>query len=466
MPGNCGQIVKKYLLQKEASGFKFTYKGKNEKGPDRVRRSLKRVRPHVSVPTDMPAKKVKQLLNEKIRSGDIDIGVSIVQREYQKLSVEKSGGVTTKTFTVDGRKHPLSKLRQKLFNKHEKFMRLNTNSYFEDIQDDELVNRLSLLGEYNHNEDFNYMKQKLKMYERSRNFQVWHDGSSIANHEHILFCINVLYDPAVFYTSKEYKEITGIDINVQREVETPKVYIIGRCKNNDEQLGYITTRVECLKELAIGLDLNEINEKYGNTVLHDTMRLFHGDGPAVALEAGNQKGGYYFCPSCDVHKCLTDDISHCYQQKPRSIQEKQQKVILGKLGRSKSLRKETCPFENLSAVQMKEELLSRKIDLKKLKTTKKDLLPELKRELRGVKRVPILLLNDPLIELGELGLSKYEISMVECMHDIGNHIDNLLEELPHHLIKEADKLLIKNMITAYNSEKEQKRCCDRRFYYK
>ena len=59
-------------------------------------------------------------------------------------------------------------------------------------------------------------------------------------------------------------------------------------------------------------------------------------------------------------------------------------------------------------------------------------------------------------------LSKYEISMVECMHDIGNHIDNLIEELPHHLIKEADKLLIKNMITAYNSDKEQKHCCDRR----
>ena len=44
------------------------------------------------------------------------------------------------------------------------------------------------------------------------------------------------------------------------------------------------------------------------------MCLFKGDGPAVAFEVGNQKGGYYFCPTCDVHICLTDDVSHCYQQ--------------------------------------------------------------------------------------------------------------------------------------------------------
>ena len=59
--------------------------------------------------------------------------------------------------------------------------------------------------------------------------------------------------------------------------------------------------------------------------------LFHGDRPATALEAGNQKGGNYFCPSCDVHLCLTDDIAHCYRQKVRKKTIKLSRVHLGEL---------------------------------------------------------------------------------------------------------------------------------------
>ena len=128
-----------------------------------------------------------------------------------------------------------------------------------------------------------------------------YDASVIKNHSHILFCVNVLYDPAVFYTSKEYERKTNVKVNVQRIIEEPLLYIIGQCNSNDEQLGYIETRVECLKELLTGLDLGRFNDKYKGIILTDTMQLFHGDGPAVALESGNQKGGHYFCPSCDLH---------------------------------------------------------------------------------------------------------------------------------------------------------------------
>ena len=37
-----------------------------------------------------------------------------------------------------------------------------------------------------------------------------------------------MYDPAVFYASEEYKKLTGYGLNVQREVEAPELYIIGR----------------------------------------------------------------------------------------------------------------------------------------------------------------------------------------------------------------------------------------------
>ena len=55
-------------------------------------------------------------------------------------------------------------------------MRLNSDSYFKNLQPTELYQRLSLLGELNPNENINYMKEKLKKYERSRNFVTWHDA--------------------------------------------------------------------------------------------------------------------------------------------------------------------------------------------------------------------------------------------------------------------------------------------------
>ena len=61
---------------------------------------------------------------------------------------------------------------------------------------------------------------------------------------------------------------------MQREVETPELYIIGTCGSNDEQLAYINTRVDDLNRTKIGINLSEIDGKYENIVLHDTMRFF------------------------------------------------------------------------------------------------------------------------------------------------------------------------------------------------
>ena len=91
---------------------------------------------------------------------------------------------------------------------------------------------------------------------------------------------------------------------MQREVEAPELYIIGRCKSNDQQLAYIETRIECLSGLETDIQLNIIDPSCDGIILNDTMRFFKGDGPAAAFEAGNQKGGYYFCPTCDVHIML------------------------------------------------------------------------------------------------------------------------------------------------------------------
>ena len=187
------------------------------------------------------------------------------------------------------------------------------------------------------------MREKLNFFERTRHLQIWHDASTIANYGHILFCVNLLYDSAVFLTSKEYKKKIGIDVHVQRKIETPELYIniVGRCRNNDEQLGYIEIRVDCLKELTNPLNASELVSSYDSTIyIRDIMRMFHGDGPASAIEAGNQKGGHYFCPSCDIHICQTNDISYSFQKPFRSLSYKQNLVLKGKFGRINSKKKQ------------------------------------------------------------------------------------------------------------------------------
>ena len=50
---------------------------------------------------------------------------------------------------------------------------------------------------------------KLKQLQRTRHLAIWHDGSTLSNHSHLLMMVNVLYDSAIFYSSEEYRQKTG-----------------------------------------------------------------------------------------------------------------------------------------------------------------------------------------------------------------------------------------------------------------
>ena len=109
-----------------------------------------------------------------------------------------------------------------------------------------------------------------------------------------MFVVNVLYDEVVFYTNAECETLSGIKMDVQSLIETPELYLLGRWRSNNEQLGYFETRTECLKEFNVRLHA-------GNIPIADAMTLFNGDGPAMQFEAENQKGGHYFCPNCEIN---------------------------------------------------------------------------------------------------------------------------------------------------------------------
>jgi hypothetical protein len=62
------------------------------------------------------------VLYEEIRSGNISLGEAINPRTYVKYTVI-DGNITTSEFIVEGRKHKLYTIRQKLLEQHKKFMR-------------------------------------------------------------------------------------------------------------------------------------------------------------------------------------------------------------------------------------------------------------------------------------------------------------------------------------------------------
>ena len=117
--------------------------------------------------------------------------------------------------------------------------------------------------------------------------------------------------------------------------------------------------------------------------------------------------------------------------------------------------KKTCPFEKLKPVEVFDELKSRKVNIKNMKSTKKELLPVLNKHLAGTKRVPVLLFQNPLASLHDYGIDKYKMSMVEPMHDIAEHFDNLLVILPMHL--KPENLEFNVLYEIYTNEKEKKK---------
>ena len=125
--------------------------------------------------------------------------------------------------------------------------------------------------------------------------------------------------------------------------------------------------------------------------MSDVMRFFKGDGPAVAFETGQQKGGHFFCSVCGMHAVMGDDLSHVFRCKHRSLQDKQKVILAGPIGRGNSLLGKPKPLKALKKEELLEELRERGL-LKEVKSDKKvDLESDLMSQLRGVQRVPALL---------------------------------------------------------------------------
>ena len=230
---------------------------------------------------------------------------------------------------VSARKIPLTQIRRQLLQKHEDL------GIIRDITDEQLesltptavtkcLNELSI--PYSQGESSQALRLKLKEAYRTRHIKVWHDHSSISAHGHIPVLISVLYDPALFYTSEEMKEVKGVDIDVPMVLETPEVHILGRSTSSiEDQLLFMETRRECLKEVG-----ERLLTRRGVPV-RDLVRFFHGDGPAAQFEAGNKQGGIYCCVGCGADSSRFTDIAYSYRAPKPTLKERQEFVLHGRV---------------------------------------------------------------------------------------------------------------------------------------
>lgn len=369
------------------------------------------------------------------------------------MVLNEDGQIAEKEFIVEGRKRPLLEIRKKLLKQSEIFTRERSDEEYAAMSALHIGERLKAIGEYHENESEDTMRQRLKKIERTRYFKIWHDLSTIANHSHLVFMASCLYDPAVYYTNKEFAEKHHKQLDVQAKVEAPQVHIIARSSSTDyEQLAYTDTRIECLCELT-----DHVKTENGHEVT-DVMRFFHGDSPSRQYESGQQKGGIYYCPVCEANAHRVYELDYALSCKYMSLEERQQLVLKGPIGRKKSLEKNNKPLSKLTKDEITRELAARGIYEGKTKTELEKLLVE---ELHGVQRVPALLYNMPNQTMESINCQHYEILPFEPLHDIGKHIENVFDELPHHLTKEEAKAML-DVIEVSLTGKETKRTFDYR----
>lgn len=179
----------------------------------------------------------------------------------------------------------------------------------------------------------------------------------------------------------------------------------------EDQVALIGDRNTCIQELRIPV------QDSNGTEINDELVFFYGDRAAQQVERGTQQGGLYKCGSCGCEAHMMDDLAYSLRCKWRSLANLQSLALGGKYGNQQYV---TRPFQKLDAKQLQEELRARNVY--HMSTTKKDLQKELATVLKGVQRVPTLLLENPSLPLSHANLQRYCVLDCEPLHDLKGHL--------------------------------------------
>ena len=100
-------------------------------------------------------------------------------------------------FTNIGRKISLDTIRRKTLNKHQDFMRIFPDDFYDKTPRTKIIEELQRIDEFSpsmNDLSDTVLSSKLKQLQRTRHLALWHDGSTLSNHSHLLMMVNVLYD--------------------------------------------------------------------------------------------------------------------------------------------------------------------------------------------------------------------------------------------------------------------------------
>lgn len=233
-------------------------------------------------------------------------------------------------------------------------------------------------------------------------------------------------------------------MKVQSMIEKPVICILGRSGSSFvDQALYSAPRVEDLAEIKDGILYND---------MHITIvpRFVAADYPARAFETGNQIGGNYRCPCgihCDDHQNFPVALTKGHQ----SMEEKVTTIKSGSLWTEKDL----VIFKDLSKSEVEKETKKRKLyyGTSYQATSKAEMCEQLTNNLKGIQRFPALLVKEKT-NMSEIGCQMLEVPNCEILHDFVGMVDNIMEELPHHLEPEKrDKLL--SLYATFKNDKER-----------
>ena len=417
--GNAGQIAKEFA---EAQGIDISTATRKP-----AKRSSKRRLPgsEVSIPCNPPLSSIQAEISSKISSGRFVLGEECAPYTITKYK-PVNGKLSPHDTTVHARKVPLKQIRERLLKKHLKYMRLTPSSTINAMTRPQLTEKLQSLTYVNcETMSWEELSQLLASCKRTRSLCVWHDHATMLKMGFIMITVHIMYDPMVFYTDTEYQEKhPGDNIHIQSEVEQPEIYFLSAGSSSiEDQAALIGDRTDCLKDLSIPITTDN-----GIEVI-DRLRFFTGDHPAAQFEQGSKQGGTYKCGMCGCNEQIYGDQGHSQCYKWRSLELMQSIATADIYGKEAGSIK---PFDQLKVDELKSELRARG---KEIGTSmlKPDLRKTLHQTLRGVVRVPSLLLANPTQSLSSLNLDSYEIIASEPLHDIKGHIMNIITELPHIL---------------------------------
>lgn len=408
----------------------------------------------ITLPVEDSTDRVKESLHEKIINKEYFIGELIIPLEFTKLAL-KDNKLFTETIKIQGRKIPLYDIRKSSLTKERPYMRESKNDLYSSMSKEEIINHLAIMGEVKESYlklDQDELLSLLKSFENTRNLMLWHDGSTISNHGHLLMTVATMYDKAIHLTDAEYFEKYGRSINVQSVIEKPNVYILARCPSTDQQMSYSNERLQDILKTQHPIKIND-------QIIYDKIRIFKGDKPASQFEMGHQKGGNYYCFACPINSHCSSSMVYSYKLEHLSIQKRIDKIMVTTGSKERLSPSNLKLYNNLSKADIINELHQR--DVKFLSTSPtKELQELLNYEMGGIQRMPALIHHYPFKSLKDLQLENYEILYNEPLHDVSNHVKNIFEEFPLQI--PGKKKLISDIITTSFNGKDAKKSADYR----